>query len=439
MGGKLDKAGNALLKDGSLQAMQDPAAAKGTPGGPTGNGALDAATLNMPVKTSQGIKTPAQMGIKTYSELQQKGGQAFSGGYNDPTTTALTAEIMQKTGASYLSAQNDSYHQTNAPGSGHTKGVKTDFSYAGLSDGGYKGKHAEISQHLASKYGMQEGQDFKIISDPHGTGKHIDFKLNESGRAKAEAVRQAQAQGQAQAQVAANATPASGQSQAATPAVENSKPDTAPAAQTAQAPKSFYDPNSKLSTHQQASLGSIQKRIDEANASGNTAAAQKWEAMKSAKEKDYGVTPQQQGQTPAQSAQQPSQQAAATDSPAQAQPAQATSKSASMQIVDKRIADARAAGNEAQARKWESFRDMKAGRPAQSQPKQPESAQDIKASTPPPPAPDNSGVEKAVNNLAQAQQQRNTEQERKTDEQSTPNIPTQFDDYTLQTWAHDRA
>lgn len=398
MGGKLDRAGVALQKDGSLQAMQDPMSSTKSSGVASGLapfvGAgiaskspdmLDATTLNMPIKTDRGILTPRQMGVKTFSELGQRGGQAFAGGQNDATTTWLTAQIMQKTGASHLSAQNDSYHQKNSPGSGHTKGIKTDFSYAGLSAEGYKGKHAEISSMLAQQYGMVEGQDYKIISSPHGTGKHIDFKLHPSGQKKAEAVRmatQVQTPGQPGAQVAA---------------VENPKPET-------------VTPSTSPATKQQAMMSSIQKRLDEAKASGDESQIKRWTEAKAAKEAQFGMS-------------------------TAAEPPTAASTA-----MDERIATARATGNEVQAARFEKFRSStNPARVAPPKARPVESATDIKAATPPPPSQDNAAVEKALTTLAQAQTQRNIEQERQTDDQSTPNIPLQFDEYTLQLWANDRA
>ena len=157
---------------------------------------LDENTLDMPIKTDKGIMTPRQMGVKTYGELYAQGGQAFAGGANDTATTRLTAEMMKATGATSMNGQNDAYHQKNAPNSGHTQGVKTDFSYAGLSQEGYYQKHQQMSSMLTSKYGMKEGEDFKIISEKHGTGSHIDFKLNDSGKKKYEAAQAANNQEQ---------------------------------------------------------------------------------------------------------------------------------------------------------------------------------------------------------------------------------------------------
>jgi hypothetical protein len=143
---------------------------------------LPDAVKQMRIKTSKGTKTAEELGIKTFGELQSKGGQAFSGGYNDPATTYATALIQKEMGDNFnrVTAQNDQYHQKHSPNSGHTKGTKTDFTVKNMS---YDDAHKKTADIMA-KHGLEEGKDFKIISKTHGTGDHIDFKLLPSGQAK---------------------------------------------------------------------------------------------------------------------------------------------------------------------------------------------------------------------------------------------------------------
>ena len=155
---------------------------------------LPPSVLNMRVKASNGqTTTVGAMGITTYSDLQRKGGQAFSGGYNDPNTTWITSKIQEDLGDNFnrVTAQNDQYHQRNAPRSRHTKGSKTDFTVSGISEA--EG-HRRTSEMLTRKYGLTEGKDFKMISSPHGTGKHIDFELTDTGRSRVESLRATEAQ-----------------------------------------------------------------------------------------------------------------------------------------------------------------------------------------------------------------------------------------------------
>jgi len=139
--------------------------------------------LNLRVKDTDGkVKTLKQLGVTTYDELSKRGGQAFAGGYNDPSVTYATSLIQKELGDNFgrVTAQNDHYHKVNAPSSEHTKGYKTDYT---VNDKDYKKAHADTVAAM-TKYGLVEGKDFKIISAPHGTGGHIDFKLTESGRTK---------------------------------------------------------------------------------------------------------------------------------------------------------------------------------------------------------------------------------------------------------------
>ena len=127
------------------------------------------------------------MGISSHSDLQSKGGQAFQGGYNDPTTLYATSLIQQGMGDNFdrVTAQNDLYHSAKSPGSGHTKGTKTDFTVKGISGADADKKATEIM----AKWGLQRGVDFETINEydkpsAKATGGHIDFKLKEEGQAK---------------------------------------------------------------------------------------------------------------------------------------------------------------------------------------------------------------------------------------------------------------
>lgn len=135
------------------------------------------------VKQADGsTKTLGELGVKTYADVQTKGGQAFSGGHNDAATLYTTAILQKELGDKFtrVTAQNDEYHHKYAPSSEHTKGYKTDFTLNGMS---YEDGHKEISAKL-EKYGLTEGKDFNIISQKHGTGEHIDFRLTGSGQTK---------------------------------------------------------------------------------------------------------------------------------------------------------------------------------------------------------------------------------------------------------------
>ena len=167
--------------------------AQGAQAGAVG-GDLPKSVLDMRIKTSEGeTKTVGQLGIKSYADLQTKGGQAFAGGYNDPNTTWLTSKIQENLGENFdrVTGQNDLYHPRRSPNSRHTSGVKTDFTVKGISE---REGHSRTSEMLAQKYGMTEGKDFKMISKPHGTGKHIDFELTGEGRARVETIRSQEAQ-----------------------------------------------------------------------------------------------------------------------------------------------------------------------------------------------------------------------------------------------------
>lgn len=144
--------------------------------------------LNTRVKASDGTtKTLSDLGVSTYGELKKKGGQAFAGGDNDAATLYATSLIQQGMGDNFdrITAQNDLYHAKNSPSSSHTKGNKTDFTVKGMSGADADRRTAEILEN----YGLQRGIDFNTINEydkpsAKATGGHIDFKLNESGRAK---------------------------------------------------------------------------------------------------------------------------------------------------------------------------------------------------------------------------------------------------------------
>jgi hypothetical protein len=138
--------------------------------------------LNMRVKLDNGkTATIRELGITKFSELTEKGGQAFSGGRNERNTTVLAGEIQQFFGDKFgrVTAQNDKYHHGLNYKSGHTQGNKLDFTLNGIK---YSDAHKMLSEYLSNKYGMVEGKHFKIISKSHGTGPHIDFELTSLGQ-----------------------------------------------------------------------------------------------------------------------------------------------------------------------------------------------------------------------------------------------------------------
>lgn len=143
---------------------------------------LPASLLDLKVKDDkQRTRTLREMGITKFSELTEKGGQAFAGGTNERNTTILAGEIQKFFGDKFgrVTAQNDQYHHGLSYTSGHTKGNKLDFTLNGVD---YSEGHKMLSKHLKEKYGMEEGKHFKIISKAHGTGPHIDFELTSLGQ-----------------------------------------------------------------------------------------------------------------------------------------------------------------------------------------------------------------------------------------------------------------
>jgi uncharacterized protein (TIGR02594 family) len=149
----------------------------------TGSNQIPEDMKSMRIKTSNGqTKTLGEMGISTFDQLQQSGGQAFSGGANDPATLMATNMVAKDLGDNFdrVTAQNDAYHQRNKPTSGHTQGNKADFTVKNMS---YADAHKRTADTL-SRQGLVEGKDFKIISKKHGTGDHIDFKLTDTGKNK---------------------------------------------------------------------------------------------------------------------------------------------------------------------------------------------------------------------------------------------------------------
>lgn len=176
-----------------------------------GESQLPPSVAALPVKGNDGsVKTLEQMGVKSWDDLQARGGQAFAGGRNDPATLYATSLIAQDMGENFgrVTAQNDYWHAKNKPNSEHTQGNKTDFTVQGMS---YADAHQRTAETM-QKHGLEDGKDFKIISTPHGTGNHIDFKLTESGQAKMNAKMQAEAKAAESTQVAQAETKAKGES-----------------------------------------------------------------------------------------------------------------------------------------------------------------------------------------------------------------------------------
>lgn len=144
---------------------------------------LPPSVRNLRVKGTDGrTRTLAEMGIGRFDQLEEMGGQAFVGGHNDRDTTLLAAEFQELLGNNFdrLTGQNDLYHkERRAPGTSHRTGRKLDFTVKGMK---YPEAHKIIADHLSSKYGMEEGKHFKIISTPHGDGPHLDFELTTLGK-----------------------------------------------------------------------------------------------------------------------------------------------------------------------------------------------------------------------------------------------------------------
>ena len=174
------------------------------------DGKLPESLKSLRVNGAKGDKTLGELGVSDYSELGSKGGQAFSGGHNDPATLYATNLISQGLGDNFgrVTAQNDAFHQRRKPGSDHTKGNKTDFTVKGNSGEA----DAKITETLA-KYGLVRGVDFDTIDEyknpsKGSTGGHIDFRLKEEGQAKIAkmmALEQLAGKGAAKAAVAQNA------------------------------------------------------------------------------------------------------------------------------------------------------------------------------------------------------------------------------------------
>jgi hypothetical protein len=69
--------------------------------------------LSTRVKLKSGAtKTLQELGVKTYQDLEHLGGQAFAGGYNDPSTTYIGGLIQKEMGPNFdrITGQNDKYH-----------------------------------------------------------------------------------------------------------------------------------------------------------------------------------------------------------------------------------------------------------------------------------------------------------------------------------------
>lgn len=124
----------------------------------------------------------------TLDNLENTGLEAFSGGYNDVETLYFAGLVQNSYNDSVnrVTAVNDAYHVNNRPNSNHTKGNKFDITFnsnVSLSSGG------SMIKNTATKYGLVEGQDYKVISTYHGTGPHVDVELLDSGRDKLSKIR----------------------------------------------------------------------------------------------------------------------------------------------------------------------------------------------------------------------------------------------------------
>jgi len=171
---------------------------------PDGKSSLPPSVAALPIKGSDGkVRTLDEAGVKSWDELQAKGGQAFAGGENDPATLYATSLIAQDLGDNFgrVTAQNDQWHQANKPGSEHTKGNKTDFTIKGMDSTEANAKIAETM----TKHGLVAGEDYKTLDEykqlsPGGEGGHFDFKLTKAGQEKMRAKMQAEHAQIAQAQ-----------------------------------------------------------------------------------------------------------------------------------------------------------------------------------------------------------------------------------------------
>ena len=158
---------------------------------------LPESVLKLRVKLAGGKTTTLQdLGVTTYSELNEKGGQAFAGGqfgkFNDPNVTFMAGEIQDILGGAYnrTTAQNDSYHHgpySKKYMSEHLQGIKLDFTI----NGNYNSEVKKLVSEMKSRYGLNEPSDFKIVRNfKHGTGKHVDIKFTKSGREKVLRIRE---------------------------------------------------------------------------------------------------------------------------------------------------------------------------------------------------------------------------------------------------------
>jgi hypothetical protein len=158
---------------------------------------LPESVLKLRVKLTGGRTTTLQdLGVTTYSELNEKGGQAFAGGkfgkFNDPNVTFMAGEIQDILGGAFnrTTAQNDSYHHgpySKIYMSEHLQGIKLDFTI----NGNYNSEVKKLVSEMKSRYGLNEPSDFKIVRNfKHGTGKHVDIKFTKSGREKVLRIRE---------------------------------------------------------------------------------------------------------------------------------------------------------------------------------------------------------------------------------------------------------
>jgi len=158
---------------------------------------LPESVLKLRVKLTGGKTTTLQdLGVTTYSELNEKGGQAFAGGkfgkFNDPNVTFMAGEIQDILGGAFnrTTAQNDSYHHgpySKEYMSEHLQGIRLDFTI----NGNYNSEVKKLVSEMKSRYGLNEPSDFKIVRNfNHGTGKHVDIKFTKSGREKVLRIRE---------------------------------------------------------------------------------------------------------------------------------------------------------------------------------------------------------------------------------------------------------
>lgn len=147
-------------------------------------------------------KTVEELGIKTWGELQKKGGQAFEAGYNHPEALIGTAMLSNKLAKKYpkryshlwLAGQNDNWHKRRWEekyiDSGHLRGYKTDLSsQLKGEDAEYYTRAEEDAHEVYKEMGLEKDTHYRIIGPQdkeHGKDheNHLDIAFTKAGRKK---------------------------------------------------------------------------------------------------------------------------------------------------------------------------------------------------------------------------------------------------------------